>query len=59
MFKLIERSNKAGAKQFSRWVRHEVLPQVMDNPTHGEAHSRRCKACSVAGDPPQGVLTEN
>lgn len=31
LFKLIQRSNKPEAKEFDRWVRHEVLPQVMDN----------------------------
>lgn len=31
LFKLIQRSNKPEAKQFDRWVRHEVLPQIMDN----------------------------
>ena len=30
LFKLIQRSNKPEAKEFDRWVRHEVLPQVMD-----------------------------
>jgi len=29
LFKLIQRSNKPEAKEFDRWVRHEVLPQVM------------------------------
>jgi len=32
LFKLIQRSNKPEAKEFDRWVRHEVLPQVMDKP---------------------------
>lgn len=31
LFKLIQRSNKPEAKKFDRWVRHEVLPQIMDN----------------------------
>lgn len=31
LFKLIQRSSKPEAKEFDRWVRHEVLPQVMDN----------------------------
>ncbi|QZP08174.1 BRO family protein [Caenibius sp. WL] len=31
LFKLIQRSTKPEAKQFDRWVRHEVLPQIMDN----------------------------
>ncbi len=31
LFALIARSNKPEAKEFDRWVRHEVLPQVMDN----------------------------
>lgn len=30
LFKLIQRSNKPEAKAFDRWVRHEVLPQIMD-----------------------------
>lgn len=29
-FKLLQRSNKPEAKAFDRWVRHEVLPQIMD-----------------------------
>lgn len=31
LFKLIQRSNKPEARQFDRWVRHEVLPQIMDH----------------------------
>lgn len=31
LFALIGRSSKPEAKQFDRWVRHEVLPQIMDN----------------------------
>lgn len=31
LFKLIQRSSKPEAKAFDRYVRHEVLPQVMDN----------------------------
>ncbi|RVT91302.1 Bro-N domain-containing protein [Sphingomonas crocodyli] len=31
MLRLVERSSKPEAKEFNRWVRHEVLPQVMDN----------------------------
>lgn len=31
LFKLIQRSSKPEAKAFDRWVRHEVLPQIMDN----------------------------
>lgn len=30
LFKLIQRSNKPEAKAFDRYVRHEVLPQIMD-----------------------------
>lgn len=30
LFKLISRSIKPEAKAFDRWVRHEVLPQIMD-----------------------------
>lgn len=30
LFKLIARSIKPEAKEFDRWVRHEVLPAVMD-----------------------------
>ena len=30
LYKLIQRSNKPEAKAFDRWVRHEVLPQIMD-----------------------------
>lgn len=32
LFKLIQRSNKPEAKEFDRWVRHEVLPQVKISP---------------------------
>lgn len=31
LLKLIQRSSKPQAKEFDRWVRHEVIPQVMDN----------------------------
>lgn len=31
LFKLIQRSSKPEAKAFDRWVRHVVLPQIMDN----------------------------
>jgi prophage antirepressor-like protein len=31
LFKLIQRSNKPEARELDRWVRHEVLPQIMDN----------------------------
>nr|WP_086492795.1 BRO family protein [Novosphingobium panipatense] len=31
LFKLVQRSNKPEAGEFDRWVRHEVLPQIMDN----------------------------
>ncbi|NML92368.1 Bro-N domain-containing protein [Novosphingobium olei] len=31
LFKLIQRSNKPEAKAFDRYVRHEVLPQIMDS----------------------------
>lgn len=31
LFKLIQRSDKPVAREFDRWVRHEVLPQIMDN----------------------------
>lgn len=31
LLKLIARSSKPEAKAFDRWVRHEVLPQIMDN----------------------------
>ncbi len=30
LFKLIARSSKPQAKAFDRWVRHEVLPSIMD-----------------------------
>ena len=30
LFKLIARSSKPEARAFDRWVRHEVLPQIMD-----------------------------
>lgn len=30
LLKLIQRSNKPAAKRFDRWVRHEVLPSIMD-----------------------------
>lgn len=39
LFKLIQRSNKPEAKTFDRWVRHEVLPQIMGRP--GPRHARR------------------
>ena len=29
LYDLVLRSNKPEAKQFSRWVRHELLPQVL------------------------------
>lgn len=45
LFKLIQRSNKPEAKAFDRWVRHEVLPQIMDNGGYmtrpGPRHARR------------------
>lgn len=31
LFRLIQRSDKPEAREFDRWVRHEVLPQLMDN----------------------------
>jgi anti-repressor protein len=31
LFKLIQRSSKPAAREFDRWVRHDVLPQIMDN----------------------------
>lgn len=31
LFKLVQRSDKPEAREFDRWVRHEVLPQIMDN----------------------------
>lgn len=31
LFKLIQRSSKPEAKRFDRYVRHEVLPQIMDH----------------------------
>jgi len=31
LLKMIARSNKPEARKFDRWVRHEVLPQIMDN----------------------------
>ena len=31
LYGLIMRSNKPEAKKFSRWVRHEVLPQIIKN----------------------------
>jgi prophage antirepressor-like protein len=45
LFKLIQRSNKPEAKAFDRWVRHEVLPQVMDN---GGYMTRDADAVAVA-----------
>lgn len=34
LYGLIMRSNKPEAKKFSRWVRHEVLPQIIKNGTY-------------------------
>ena len=34
LYSLVLRSNKPEAKQFSRWVRHELLPQVLRTGTY-------------------------
>ena len=48
MFKLIGRSNKPEAKAFNRWVRHEVLSQIMDNGGYVTADADMTKVTAAA-----------
>ena len=48
LFKLIARSAKTEAKAFDRWVRHEVLPQVMVNGGYVTADADMAKVAAAA-----------
>jgi prophage antirepressor-like protein len=48
LLKLIARSSKPQAKAFDRWVRHEVLAQIMDNGGYVTADADMAKAAAVA-----------
>lgn len=56
LFKLIQRSNKPQAKRFDRWVRHEVLPQIMDN--GGYMTPRQALACYRLHSPQCGCARD-
>lgn len=53
LFKLIQRSNKPEAKAFDRWVRHDVLPQIMDAGGYVTADANVEKVLEAAPRQPQ------
>ena len=48
LFQLIQRSKKPQAKAFDHWVRHEVLPQVIDNGGYVTADADMAKVAAAA-----------